>query len=261
MPLPEQAITELCDLAAATDDSERFARFRRVVVDVETLLWELRWHIGHAILLIRVFPEIGQSPGESDPVLEKIGMPNRVWLNIRPLLSNHSQVFYSDLRARTPGGGTVAGWVLHMLVDDAVSRAIGTLDRLAQLVILAADVPAPRGRMYFRSGKFKLLTEKHHLQFPDELLSIAGSPDLEFLLDYRDGLAHTVRPIARAMRTPPTDSFVTEAGGRVQERPLAWTAADLIVIAALGFRICIDALTPVTAVCRSLVQPSPPPAA
>lgn len=254
-PLPETAIARLCNLAAGTGDAELDAAFRRTVIDVDTLLMDVRWSIGHALLILRAYPELEKPLDDTDAVFDRVGMPNRAWVLIRPLLAEHERIFYSDLLERRPGGGTVGGWMLHMLVEDAISRAIGVLDRCAHLLLLASNAPAPRGRMYFRSGKLTILRDKHGVPIPADLMTLANGEELAFLLEYRDGFAHTVRPMAKAMRTPPVDSFVRPSGELVNEKPVSWSSADLVGFAVLGFHLCTQALPHVAEVCENYITP------
>jgi hypothetical protein len=254
-PLPQSSITRFCNLAAGTGDTERDASFRRLVVDVDALLMDLRWSIGQALLIIRAFPDLEKPLNETSTLLDRLGMPNRVWVLLRPLLAQHERIFYTDLMERRPGGGTVGGWMLHLLVEDAVSRAIGVLDRIAHLMLLAADLPAPRGRMYFRSGKFEILRDSHAAPIPGPIFDLAKGDELSFLLDYRDGLAHTVRPMTRVMRDPPVDEYGLEGGQRVRQTPISWTAADLVGLAVLGFHVCCEALPHAAQFCETYIVP------
>jgi hypothetical protein len=254
-PLPEGSIVDLCNLAAATRDTERDATFRRLVIDIDALLMDLRWSIGHALLILRAVPEMEQPLDGAEETFARVGMPNRAWVLLRPLMAGHDQVFYSNLLERRPGGGTVAGWMLHMLVEDSVSRSIGILDRCAHLILSAANAPAPRGRMNFRTGKLEILRDSHQVPIGQSLMDIASGEELKFLLDYRDGLAHTVRPMARVMRTPPADDFALPNGQRVNQRPVQWTATDLVGSAVLGLHLCREALPHVVATCSHYITP------
>ena len=73
-----------------------------------------------------------------------------------------------------------------MMIDSAVYRAVSTLDRLANVLWYAVELPMER--VYFRSGKVKKL---HAAICSDEtahLLRIAEGKPLNFIIDYRDGL-------------------------------------------------------------------------
>lgn len=253
-PSPEGAITHLCNLAAATGESESDASFRRMVVDIDSLLMDIRWSIGQALLILRAFPDLEKPTDATTVDFGRIGMPNRVWVLIRPLVIGRDRIFYSDLLESRPGGGTVGGWMLHLLIEDAISRAIGVLDRLAHLVILAAKIPAPRGKMYFRSGKLELIKTNHGVPIPDAILDLAKGEDLAFLLNYRDGLAHTRRSTTRLMGSPPVDNY-TSPTGWVNEKPIGWTGEQLVGLGVLGFHLCSEAMPHIVRTCEHYITP------
>lgn len=249
-PIPNLDLNALAQVAAATPPTERCAVLRRYVVDADGLLDDVRWHIGQALLIWEAYPAIA-APADNDD-LGNVGIPNRVALLLRPYVSGRERVFFDDL-LEPRSGGTVGGWMIHMMVDGAVTKAIGVLDRLAHVLLLAADVPAPRGRMYFRNGKLAYLRERVGEQFPASLLELGSSEELEFLLAYPDGLAHTFRPTSGAMRAPPVDTFIDASGRTVIVPPSPWGADELIAIALSSFDLVKRALPGTVELCRRLL--------
>lgn len=249
-PMPGPELNRLSGIAVRTPVTDkRYADFRRTLVDIDDLFCDMRWAVGHALLLVRAFPTLSAPKPEPNAVFDRIGMPNRAWHLLRPLMVERERIFYSDLLETRTGGSTVAGWMLHMLVDQAVTHSVAALDRLSQLLLFVANVPAPRGRMYFRSGKLALLVDKHRLPLPPAIISLASSEEVAFLIDYRDGLAHTERPITPALRTPPVDEFMDAAGEFHRTAIKGWTPWELVGIGLMGLETARSALSPVADFC------------
>jgi len=61
-------------------------------------------------------------------------MPSTCLLLLRGYVAQAEQIFYSDL-SQPRRNGTVAGWIYHMMIDDAIYRVIAALDRLAQIYL------------------------------------------------------------------------------------------------------------------------------
>jgi hypothetical protein len=226
-PWPHAEIARLTKLAAArSEQSKRNADFRLTVLDVEDLIHGCRWAIGNGLLLIRVYPEINSPPSEVESQFMRIGVPVRVPLLLSGLLAGRDQVIYRDLLERHPSGGTVGAWMVRILVDHAVTTSIAILDRLSQLLVFASGATAPRNRMYFREGKLRRLRDDAGVPIQDTLVELASSEEMVFLLDYRDGLAHTVR-LNTTLGAPAVDQYLDDTGQVQPTRSNSWSSDDL----------------------------------
>jgi hypothetical protein len=104
--------------------------------------------------------------------------------------------------------------------------------------------------MYFRSGKLAYLSERARGGLPASLLALGESEELAFLLDYRDGLAHTVRPASSAAQFAPVDRFVDASGRTVLVGAGARDADELAAIALASFDLVTRALPGTVEFCR-----------
>ena len=59
--------------------------------------------------------------------------------SLRRYIANSEQVLFATL-SEDWRGGTIAGWIFHMMVDDAIARSLAILDRLARIASLVADI-------------------------------------------------------------------------------------------------------------------------
>jgi hypothetical protein len=134
-----------------------------------------------------VLPDILRAGEDDDDMITALGIPAGAQLLLRGYISDANRVLYDDLS--TPRrGGTVGGWIFHMMIDSAVYRAVSALDRLAALLWYAAELPMER--VYFRSGKLRKLHAAISCDETAHLLRIAEGKLLNFIVDYRDGLTH-----------------------------------------------------------------------
>lgn len=238
-------------MAGCPVPGERGAFLRRVALDVDDLSSQIRWHLGQALLLMELHPEIRAAGQDDELPMSQIRMPSAAQLLLRGYVAQANQVLFQDL-SQNWRGGTAAGWIFHMMIDSAVYRALSALDRLAVLAWYAAGLPEER--IYFRSRKIARVDRA--LSSPDSkaLLGIAERPVLELITSYRDGFSHTQKAYSRIAGFPPADSWTTAEGHRVLMRPDGWDADHLLALANAGFAQFRDALPHVVAICQAKWQ-------
>lgn len=256
-PWPRAAMARLTRLAADTPQRrKRFSDFRLTVVDIEDLLHGCRWAIGNGLLLIRVSSE-PSSASEPESQFERIGVPARVQLLLSGFLAGRDRVIFRDLQERHPSGGKVGSWMIRILADHAVTSSIAVLDRLAQLLVFASGAKPPRNRMYFREGKLRLLRDQGAVAIPDSILALAASEDLGFLLQYRDGLAHTLRLNTTALGAPAVEEYLDEDGTIQRTKSALWSSEELVGIGLMAFELVRSALEEVGTCCEAHLSPTP----
>jgi hypothetical protein len=251
VPAPEDEIRVICSvLAEAMPGTETGAKLRRLAFDLDHLLVETRWHIGQVLLLMRLHPDALKSPpvkDEWDEIERKFGMPAPALLLIRQFTRDADQVYYSNLAQRR-GGGTVAAWVYHMLVDSAIFRIVAALDRVAHLAWLVARMPLERAgreiRVYFRSGKMKQINDTLNTTETLQLQQLASDPFIEKLVAYRDGLSHNLKSYVRAAGPIPTDEWLDKAGNPIIQQADQIDADLLFGITVSGYLHVAKTLKP-----------------
>jgi hypothetical protein len=255
-PWPQRELSILGDLAVnAPGGLKRFVDFRRIVLDIEGLVQDTRWAVGNGLLMLRVYPEISDPLSDVEDQYDHLGIPAKVHLLISGFLADRERVIFQDVLERQPGGKRVGAWMIRILADHAVTSNIAVLDRLSHLLILAADVDPPRNRMYFRSGKFELLRDKHGVPISDSLIRLAEGEELTFLLDYRDGLAHTVRLNSAALGAASVDEYFDESGQVQRIRSANWSSEELLGIALMSTTLVRTALREIGEHCQALLNP------
>ncbi len=248
-PIPDALLNKLAQAGANTPDGRQCVELRRLILDVDDLLVQLRWHVGQAMLIWKAYPHLWVAESEVDQLLSRLGMPTRVRLLIRHFVVSQSEVFYPDMERRLSGGATVAGWVLHMMVDNAVGRSIGLLDRLARLAAVATGVEFDNKKVYFRSRKLNAIREVVGADLGDPLVALAESEEVLFLQDYRDNLSHTLRPTSWIAGAPPVDGFV-DTGGTVQRSDgTRWGADEMAAVGIASYVVVVRALGSVVDIC------------
>jgi hypothetical protein len=255
-PWPQRELSLLGDLAVnAPEGLKRFADFRRILLDIEGLVQDSRWAVGNGLLMLRVFPEISEPLSDVEDQFDHLGIPAKVHLLLSGLLADRERVIFQDVLERQPGGKRVGAWMIRVLADHAVISNIAVLDRLSHLLILSADVDPPRNRMYFRSGKFELLRNNHGVPISDSLIRLAEGEELTFLLDYRDGLAHTVRLNSAALGAAAVDEYFDESGHVQRIRSATWSSEELLGIALMSSTLVRTALRDIGQHCQALLHP------
>lgn len=256
-PFPEEVLRELRKVAADLSGSEKNARIRGLVLDIDDLILQVRWHLGQALLLIELYPQIVtdiKPNNQIDELIKEDGLPSKALLIIRNYTVNPGKVLSADL-AKERGGGTVAGWIYHMMIDNAIYRVVAALDRLAKVLWYAAELPleTPRGkeRIYFRSRKVSRIDEVFQNEHSRKLLEIASSELVKYIIGYRDDFSHELKVYSRIAGTRPTDEWTENDGRHFIIRHHDWDGDSLFVLANATYHQLVDALTPATEICKS----------
>jgi hypothetical protein len=255
-PSPEGDLIKLGEIASGLPETQMGARFRRLVLDLDDLIAQARWHLGQALLLAKLYPDAleprGVEASEEGPgrqFVMRYGMPARVKLALRRYVAAPDRVLYEDL-SRSRYGGTVAGWIFHMMIDSAIFRVVAALDRMAHLLWHAADLPSG-ARVYFRSGKMKAIHGKLRSPHSEQLLMIASRRLLRYVIEeYRDGLSHQFKAYSLIAGFPPVDEWDTDDGKRIVELPDQWDADLLLALGMEAYHQLVEALAPTVAICE-----------
>ena len=261
-PSPEEQLIRLSKLAADLPADQLGATVRFLVVDIDDLVAQARWHLGQALILLETQPDLlaPEQPVE-DPIermAQEMVVPTKALLLLRGYIERADKVLFGDL-AEPRRGGTVAGWVYHMMIDNVVYRVIAALDRVAYLVWCAADLPRTNKnggtvRVYFRSGKMDTVHSKLRSAYSRALLDLSSSPFVEFVTDYRDSLAHTFKQYSKTAGVRPTDSWVEQNGQGFRVEPSSWDASSLLALGNATYHQLLDALGPALAICEARWQ-------
>ena len=246
-PSPESNLVKLGQCVATLPDGEGAAKLRRLVFDIDDLTAQIRWHLGQALLLMDIQPDILNAGEDDNPMIKGMGMATGAQLLLRGYIIESDRVLYDDLS--TPRrGGTVGGWIFHMMIDGAVYRAISALDRLATILWHAAELPMER--IYFRSGKIKKLHKAICSNETARLLQIAEGKLLNFIIDYRDGLTHSAKAYSRASGFTPSEQWKDKDGRLVVWHESAWNAEILFALGCASYLQFTDALEPSVSICE-----------
>jgi len=232
---------------ATLPDSEKSAKLRRLVMDIDDLTAQIRWHLGHALWLMDVLPEILRTGEDDDDMIKDLGMPTGAQLLLRGYIRDANRVLYDDLSSPRRGG-TVGGWIFHMMIDSAVYRAVSALDRLATVLWYAAELPMEP--VYFRSGKLKKLRAAISCDETAHLLRIAEGKLLNFIIDYRDGLTHSTKAYSRASGCTPSEQWKDKNGRLVIWDDKVWDAATLFALGRASYLQLTEALGCGVSVCE-----------
>lgn len=246
-PSPESHLVKLGLSIARLTDSEQSAKLRRLALDIDDLTAQIRWHLGQALLLMETQPEILRAGKDNGDLVTRFGMATAAQLLLRGYVREADRVLHGDL-STSRRGGTVGGWIFHMMIDSAVYRAVAALDRLATMLWYAAELPMER--IYFRSRKIKKLHEAMGSDETGELLRIAEGKLFNFIIDYRDGLTHRVKAYSRPAGAPPSDLWETENGGLVFWDPDEWDAELLFALGRASYLQFTEALGYTTSICE-----------
>lgn len=247
-PSPESNLAKLGRCVATLPDGERSAKIRHIVLDIDDLTAQIRWHLGQALLLMDSQPDILKAGENDDDLIKGLGMPAGAQLLLRGYIRDAGRVLYDDLS--TPRrGGTVGGWIFHMMIDSAVYRAVSAFDRLATVLWYAAELPI-KERIYFRSGKVKKLNAAFCSDETAHLLKIAEGELLNFIINYRDGLTHSTKAYSRASGFTPSEQWKDENGRLVIWDENAWDAETLFALGRASYLQFTEALGPSVSICE-----------
>jgi hypothetical protein len=253
-PSPENELIRLSKIAATLPDDETSARIRALVIDIDDLTAQTRWNLGQALLLMELHPQILENPEPKD-LVEKIinekEMPSKSILLAREFVARADKIFYSDL-SQSRRSGTVAGWVFHMMIDDAIYRGIAALDRVAQILWLVAKLP--KDRVYFRSKKISKVDNIIKNEYSKQLLDIASGKLLENIIGYRDGFSHEMKVYSKVAGVRPTDEWIGSDGKRYIIKHETWDGDTLFALANATYHQLTDALKPTVEICNNYLE-------
>ena len=261
-PSPEGDLNTLCLLLARLDESVRSAQLRLLAVDIDDLVAQARWHLGQSLLLLEVVPDALRTAVAEDDIQESIqqnGMPTSALLLLRPYIKDADKVLFRDL-SEPRRGGTVAGWLFHMMIDSAVFRTIAAMDRIALLLWIVAGLPVSDkhgrpSRVYFRSGKIAAMQRALPSAQVDSLLQIAAGPLWEYVLAYRDGLSHSAKMYSRIAGSLPAHEWVGQEGARFVQLADKWDAELLFALGRGTYDQLLQAMPLMTAICQAQLPP------
>lgn len=258
-PSPEEELIRLSKIVASLPSTEEGGRIRLLVIDIDDLVAQARWHLGQALLLMETQPHIFEPPKDlSAQMLYQYGMPGRVMLLLREYVRGADEVFYSDL-SESRGGGTVAGWIFHMMIDGSIYRTVAVLDRVARILWYAAKLPSQHknGRpvkVYFRSGKIRQIHQVIDNDHSLKLLEIAGGPLLKYVIGYRDGLTHDMKVYSQIAGAQPSEEWITPDGKRSIAEHDKWEAEDLFALGNAAYHQLLDSLPPAVRICEDRLK-------
>lgn len=256
-PSPEEDLIKLSLALAYSPEGEPYMEVRFLVLEVDNLIAQLRWHLGQVVLLAKRYPHVYQETneeedGEQETELSRLPkeMPTRSHLLLRGYISRPEQVLFSDLTENWRGG-TVAGWIYHMMIDDAVARSLAILDRLAVIVSLVGNVHFDK--VYFRSGKLKVIHRDINTPETKRLLDIAEGDILNLLIEYRDGWNHTQLTHSAITGFMPADSYIDTSGQYVRVQSNQLTGELLTALVRAAYDQVVQVLHEVCLICEQRV--------
>ncbi|MBN2981573.1 hypothetical protein [Cohnella algarum] len=226
-PSPKEQIVEIGSIFAMLEDVEETITIRRLIMDLDDLILQSRWYLGHSILILKKYPHIKDTGSDDNPLVKGRGMPSSVHLLLREYIVDSERVMFTDL-TESWRGGTVAGWIYNSLIDSALYRILAALDRIAHVLWTLAGLK--KENIYFRSRKLEKIHAKIQMKETNELLDIAKSPLYEFLLSYRDGFSHNKKFYSRIAGYPPEDIYTDSEGNRVSVNNISLDAEYLLAL-------------------------------
>lgn len=256
-PSPEAELATLGGLVACVPKTEDGAELRRAMVDVDDLVAQSRWHLGQALLLMETCPVILETDSDAngiERVMKENGMPSSALLLLRGFIKDADRALYSDL-TESRRGGTVAGWIFHMMIDSSLYRTFAALDRVAHILWNVAGLPRRDGkgkeiRVYFRPGKVKEIDTAINNTHTREIVKIAGGPLMEFLTDYRNRYTHKAKAYSKIAGTLPVDEWHRADGTRVEQRSDGWDAEMLFALGRAGYLQMVDVVKLTVPICE-----------
>lgn len=248
-PLPQDALDRLAEYGIQTSEDAEGAEIRRLVLEIEELVIQTRWHLGQAMLIWRAYPQLW-TPTDGDRLLAEHGIATGAQLLLRHYRRDTSRLFYANAAERAANGGTAGGWALHMLVDNTIYRSLAVLDRVAGLLCIASGVRFNNGKAYFRSKKMQVIRDAVGPELGDPLVELADSEGLVFLTDYRDGVAHTRRPTSWVSGIPAVDAWFGPDAVLELTDTVDWGADELIAIGLMAYDVACRGLRAAVPICE-----------
>jgi hypothetical protein len=248
-PSPEEDLTRIAEsLGSSPSSSQRYTEIRFLQFEVDSLIPQLRWHIGQALSLFNSYPQIADEEqySTSNPYP---GLPTRAHFLLRRYIANSEQVLFATF-SEDWRGGTVAGWIFHMMVDDAIARSIAILDRLARIASLVADISFDNNRVYFRSKKLSKIHEKLRMPETQKLVDLSKDESFDLMLDYRDGWNHEKLAYSKIAGLPPVDGYTAASGQEVRIQGTEWTGYYLLALVKTAYHRVVEVLHEVSIICE-----------
>lgn len=259
-PYPQEDLVKLAQALAYSPHEQQYSEIRFLALEVDDLITQLRWHIGQALFLLRKYPQISEEVISDDtdvetglPPLSK-EMPTQVKLLLREYVARPEQVFFHDL-SENMKGGTVAGWIFHMMIDNAVARSLAIMDRLAKIVSLVGNVAFDK--VYFRSGKLSVIHRDMQMPETKRLLDISDNVLFKFLVSYRDDWNHEQLTFSSVTGFAPVDNYINSSGQDVSVLSKQLSGQELFALARAAYDQVIQALHEVRLVCEQKVPKEP----
>ena len=252
-PSPEVDLVRIAQSAGSSPSLiQRYAEIRFLQFEVDSLIPQLRWHIGQALSLFISYPRIVDEEQIATSNLDP-GLPTRAYFLLRGYMANSEQVLFTNLSGDWRGAGTVAGWIFHMMIDDAIARSIAILDRLARIASLVADISFENNKVYFRSNKLSKIHEKLRMPETQKLVDLSKDELFGVLLDYRDGWNHEKLPYSKIAGLPPVDGYTDASGQEVRIQGTEWPGHCLLALIKVAYYRVVEVLHEVSIICEQKV--------
>lgn len=241
-PSPESELSVLSKIASQFPNTEKGAKMRRFVIDIDDLVAQTRWHLGQALYLMETYPHVlTQANPEADDsltIVSKYGAPANALLLLRGYVRDADRIFFEDL-AIARRGGTVAGWIFHMMIDNAIYRSTATLDRIAHLLWYEIELPLQESgkevRIYFRKGTLEKVYKKWKSPHVKSLLNLCEDPAFKYIISYRNKYTHTEKVYSSIAGTRPADEWTGPDGKHYIRAPLEIDAETLFALANASY--------------------------
>jgi hypothetical protein len=206
---------------------------------------------------METYPIILEADSDAEGIekaMKEMGMPSSALLLLRGFIKDADRALYSDLAERRRGG-TVAGWIFHMMVDSSLYRTFAALDRIAHVLWNVAGLPRQDGkgkeiRVYFRPGKVKEIDAAINNAHTQEMVKIANGPLMEFLIGYRNRYTHKAKAYSKIAGTLPVDEWHAADGTHVEQRSDGWEAELLFALGRAGYLQLVDVLKLTVPICE-----------
>jgi hypothetical protein len=206
---------------------------------------------------MEMYPIILEADSDAEGIekaMKEIGMPSSALLLLRGFIKDADRALYSDLAERRRGG-TVAGWIFHMMVDSSLYRTFAALDRIAHVLWNVGGLPRQNAkgkeiRVYFRPGKVKEIDAAINNAHTQEMVKIANGPLMEFLIGYRNRYTHKAKAYSKIAGTLPVDEWHRADGTRVEQRSDGWEAELLFALGRSGYLQLVDVLKLTVPICE-----------
>jgi hypothetical protein len=224
-------------------ETKEAAHVQRLALEVEDLIAQIRWQVGHALLLVPYLPQKKVAANDAERLVLETGLLGSTLLIFRNYTREPNRVMFADLET-SRRGTTAGGWVFQMLIDNAVFRSVAALDRLARVVWTAAKLQDDR--VYFSEKKLARVHRELACSHSLALKDLASSDAVQAIVEYRNGYAHTRKASSDVAGVNPAATWKNDAGGFVVENRDAWDAPHLLNFAVVAYRQVATALSPAT---------------